>query len=147
MFYLLQVVMTPSASLLLVVAVLVKGDDQSTGDSSLHYTYDHSYGYADHHTPHHGYTHKYGHHHVGHGYADGYHHAYGHHVAHDYAPAYGYGHPPAPLHLPAPHHHGFVPQPHDHVEGRAYGHDLVGPFYHHSGPFGPFGFYANFFHD
>ena len=32
-------------------------------------------------------------------------------------------------------------------QGQAYGHDLVGPFYHHSGPFGPFGFYANFFHE
>ena len=42
---------------------------------------------------------------------------------------------------------GYVPHPLDHVEGQAYGHDLVGPFYHHSGPFGPFGFYANFFHE
>ena len=41
-----------------------------------------------------------------------------------YAPAYG---PPQGRH------------------GRAYGHDLVGHFDHHTGPFGPFGFYANFF--
>ena len=31
-------------------------------------------------------------------------------------------------------------------QGVAYGHDFVGPFLHHSGPFGPFGFYANFYH-
>ena len=28
----------------------------------------------------------------------------------------------------------------------AYGVDLVGPYSHHDGPFGPFGFYANFYH-
>ena len=144
--------MTPLPPSLVMVMLLVgaQGEDLDLvpGDSSLHYSYNHAYGYTDHHSPYHGYTHKYGHHHAGASYAEGHHHAYGHHAAvHDYAPAYGYGHPPAPLPLPAPHHHGFVPHPHDHVEGRAYGHDLVGPFYHHSGPFGPFGFYANFYHD
>ena len=67
----------------------------------------------------------------------GYDHAYGHHVRH--AP------PPAP-------YSGYVPVygplgVHDHTHGYAYGHDLIGPFDHHSGPFGPFGFYANFYHD
>lgn len=46
---------------------------------------------------------------------------------------------------------GFVPvyQPHayDLSYGLAEGRDLVGPFSHFSGPYGPFGFWANLFHD
>merc|ERR1711892_920409 len=104
---------------MVLLLVCVKGEDPDlvTGDSSLHCSYNHAYGYASHPTPYHGYS-----------YAEDHHHA----ATYDYAPAYGYGHPPAPL------HHGFVPLHH--------GHDLVGPLYHHSGPFGPFGFYANFYH-
>ena len=109
------------------------------------------------------------------GYAEGYHHSHGYHAAsgfhaHPYPGPHPYSvashpqpveplqptapvvpepapevHPPLP---PQPHHyHGYVPHPLDHVQGQAYGHDLVGPFYHHAGPFGPFGFYANFFHE
>ena len=153
MQFFFQLKMTALSPLVTVVMLIVvaQGEDLdlSTGDSSLHYSYNHAYGYEDHHTPYHGYKHKYGHHHAGLGYAEGHHRSYGNHHAefHDYTPPYGYGHPPAHLPIPAPHHHGYVPHPHDHVEGRAYGHDLVGPFYHHSGPFGPFGFYANFYHD
>lgn len=33
------------------------------------------------------------------------------------------------------------------VDGEAFGEDLVGDFHHHTGPFGAFGFYANFFDD
>ena len=80
------------------------------------------------------------------GYAEGYHHSHGYHSATAlHSPL-----PPPPHvapHHPPPYTHGYVPHPLDHVEGQAYGHDLVGPFYHHSGPFGPFGFYANFFHE
>ena len=56
-------------------------------------------------------------------------------------------------HLPHPiPYAGYVPVygphgVHDHAHGYAYGHDLIGPFDHHTGPFGPFGFYANFYHD
>ena len=139
-----------SFMLFTLVVVMVQGDDLLTEDSSLHYTFDHAYGYDDHHSPYHGYKHKYGHHHTDVGYAEGHHHAYGHHAEHGYnqAPVYGH-HPHYDIPTPPHHHyhHGFVPHPHDHVEGRAYGHDLVGPFYHHTGPFGPFGFYANFYHD
>ena len=42
--------------------------------------------------------------------------------------------------------HGFAGTGYHNGHGRAYGHDLVGPFYHHDGPYGPFGFYANFYH-
>ena len=46
---------------------------------------------------------------------------------------------------------GFVPvyNPHsyDLSYGLAEGRDLVGPFSHFTGPFGPFGFWANLLHD
>ena len=35
----------------------------------------------------------------------------------------------------------------DHGVGYAVGHDAIGHFDHHTGPFGPFGFYANYYHD
>ena len=35
----------------------------------------------------------------------------------------------------------------DHGIGYAVGHDAIGHFDHHTGPFGPFGFYANYYHD
>ena len=35
----------------------------------------------------------------------------------------------------------------DHGVGYAVGHDAIGHFNHHTGPFGPFGFYANYYHD
>jgi len=124
-------------------------EDLLPGASSLHYSYEKSYGYSDHHHhhlhqpgPYHGHKHKYGHHQSGLGYAEGYHHSSGYQAAHLYQHPVVYPAPPPP-----PPYHGYVPHPLDQVEGKAFGHDLVGPFYHHSGPFGPFGFYANFFHD
>ena len=46
---------------------------------------------------------------------------------------------------------GFVPVQglagYDYSYGRAYGFDLVGPFNQHTGPYGPFGFWANLYHD
>merc|ERR1719219_837771 len=132
-----------SAVMVVVLIVSVEGEDLTTSDSSLHYTYHHSYGYADHHSPYHGYKHKYGHHQADLGYAGGYHHSSGYHSSHLHSHSAVPVVPPPP----PPPYHGYVPHPLDHVEGQAFGHDLVGPFYHHSGPFGPFGFYANFFHD
>ena len=42
---------------------LVRGvEDLQSSSSSLHYNFDHSYGYADHHSPFIGYEHKHGHH-------------------------------------------------------------------------------------
>jgi len=144
------------------------GIDLATGDSNLHYAYGHAYGHESSPYGHGGYHHSYGHQ----GYADyGYGHQGGHHAGHyggghhgDHG--YGYGHP-APHHIPhhsvaplhhavAPLHHaagpGFAgpllgagphgPGPH---HGAAYGVDLVGPYSQHDGPFGPFGFYANFY--
>ena len=35
----------------------------------------------------------------------------------------------------------------DHGVGYAHGYDAIGHFDHHTGPFGPFGFYANYYHD
>ena len=53
-------------SLTLVVVVMAgcgEGvEDLVSGPSSLHYSYEKSYGYTDHHSPYHGYKHKYGHH-------------------------------------------------------------------------------------
>ena len=53
-------------SLTLVVVVMAgcgEGvEDLVSGPSSLHYSYEKSYGYRDHHSPYHGYKHKYGHH-------------------------------------------------------------------------------------
>ena len=88
----------------------------------------------------------------------------GHHGGHG---GYGYGHPAphhvphhsvAPLHhgSPGPHldfagplhgapHHGIGPLAGAPHHGGAYGVDLVGPYSQHDGPFGPFGFYANFY--
>lgn len=64
---------------------------------------------------------------------------------------YEHGYDHVHHHVPAP-YAGYVPVygvngVHDHAHGYAYGHDLIGPFDHHTGPFGPFGFYANFYHD
>ena len=46
---------------------------------------------------------------------------------------------------------GYVPVKgfpgYDHVYGHAYGHDLIGPFDQRTGHYGPFGFWANFYHD
>ncbi len=84
-----------------------------------------------------GYAHKHGYHndvYAGYGYKG---------ITHGHAPGYEYS---------DPHHHGYVPIHaipafHDVGHGFAAGHDAVGPFYHHTGAFGPFGFYANFYHD
>jgi hypothetical protein len=38
-----------------------------------------------------------------------------------------------------------VPLEEGEVDGRAFGADLVGGFDHHTGEFGPFGFYANYY--
>lgn len=43
--------------------------------------------------------------------------------------------------------YGYTPGLVDHSHGFAYGQDAIGHFDHFSGPFGPFGFYANFYHD
>ena len=56
-----------SVTVVLVVLVVsgegVEGvEDLTAGPSSLHYSYEKSYGYRDHHSPYHGYKHKYGHH-------------------------------------------------------------------------------------
>ena len=52
----------------------------------------------------------------------------------------------------APVYHGYVPvhtkdAHRDEIHGFAIGHDAVGDFHHHTGHYGPFGFYANFYHD
>ena len=65
---------------------------------------------------------------------------------------HGYEHVDHVPHHPIAPYAGYVPvygphAVHDHAHGYAYGHDLIGPFDHHTGPFGPFGFYANFYHD
>lgn len=54
-------------------------------------------------------------------------HGHGHYTG--YVPVYGHG--------------GYY----DHGIGYAIGHDAIGPFSQHTGTFGPFGFYANFYHD
>ena len=68
------------------------------------------------------------------------------HYYKDYAPYHHYDLHGAPLehghHLP---HVNLVEQPHDITV--AHGYDKVGPFHHYTGPFGPFGFYANFYHN
>ena len=55
-----------SLTALLVVTVMTgQGEgveDLIAGPSSLHYSYENSYGYTDLHSPYHGYKHKYGHH-------------------------------------------------------------------------------------
>ena len=52
---------------LTVVLVAMAGclegvEDLVPGSSSLHYSYEKSYGYTDHHSPYHGYKHTFGHH-------------------------------------------------------------------------------------
>ena len=64
----------------------------------------------------------------------------------------GYDHGYEAYHRAAAPYTGYVPVYgahglHDHGHGFAYGHDLIGPFDQYTGPFGPFGFYANFYHD
>ena len=56
-------------------------------------------------------------------------------------------HAVAPHHAVSPHHiGGFIGHPGVPHHGEpVIGHDLVGPYAHHDGPFGPFGFYANFY--
>jgi len=100
---------------------------------------------------------------------------YGHEVVHTHD-GYGYGHGHAVTvkhgykenhhfgdhgyehEIKQEHHHGFTPFPSgyvpthgkavlDHGIGYAVGHDAIGHFDHHTGPFGPFGFYANYYHD
>ena len=56
-----------SVTVVLVVLVVsgegVEGvEDLTAGPSSLHYSYENSYGYSEHHSPYHGYKHKFGHH-------------------------------------------------------------------------------------
>lgn len=91
----------------------------------VHDTYGHGHGA----TVKHGYKHN--HAYGGHGYE--------HKVKHEHQ--YGYG----------PKHSGYVPDHGkavlDHGVGYATGHDALGHFNHHTGPFGPFGFYANYYHD
>ena len=41
---------------------LMRGVDGAASSSSLHYNFDHSYGYQDHHNPYLGYKHQHGHH-------------------------------------------------------------------------------------
>lgn len=128
-----------------------------------HVTYD--YGYAPHHSlvDHYGVIHDvlptpayhakevllvhdgYGHGHketVKHGYKNTHvygGHGYEHEVKHEHHSGYG------------PYHSGYVPDHGkaalDHGVGYAVGHDAIGHFDHHTGPFGPFGFYANYYHD
>jgi len=110
-------------------ALAAPSADLAASDSTHHYAYGTVYGHKA--------AGPYGHS------SHGYHHSYGHHVEEDYHHpyhAYGYGH--------NNHHigHGFAGTGYHNGHGRAYGHDLVGPFYHHDGPYGPFGFYANFYH-
>jgi len=135
----------------LVISVICEIEDQAPAQS-LHYEYGRHYGYGHHHVP----VHEV---HVPYGYAVGPHglvHKHGYHVGynhHGYGYEHEYGHHHgAPIHHPLPHHaKGYVPVYgpgyHDHIAGYAHGHDAIGPFYHHTGAFGPFGFYANFYHD
>jgi len=119
----------------------------SSPAQSVHYAYGRHYDYG--HTPQpyayggppylphsYGHAHKHGYQHQGYHHNHGYEHGYEHldHLPHP-VPYAGY----VPVYGP----HGV----HDHAHGYAYGHDLIGPFDHHTGPFGPFGFYANFYHD
>merc|ERR1712018_65151 len=87
------------------------------------------YGHGHKETLKHGYKHTHG---------DGGH-GYEHEVKHEHHHGY------------APHHSGYVPDHGkaalDHGVGYAHGHDAIGHFDHHTGPFGPFGFYANYYHD
>ena len=46
-----------------LMALLMRGVDcEVPASSSLHYNFDHSYGYQDHHNPYLGYKHQHGHH-------------------------------------------------------------------------------------
>ena len=135
--------------------------------SEVHYSYGREYNYHepsgygyDNHIPSYGYQapsyensgynhHEYNSYDHKHGYSHGSAHkeGYSNNVYNTYQPGhdYGYGYEPQ--------QHGYVPVhggPYDNRDqrhGYAYGHDAVGPFDHHTGPFGPFGFYANFYHD
>ena len=132
------------------------------GFSSVHYDYGRHYGYG---RSLYGHADPY-HHHVpvvpvrpviaapvyAQGY--GYHHKHGYHHNNGLFSDYGYerevkhGHG---LHVPVPVVSGYVPTYGDvhgvHAEGYAIGHDALGHFDQFTGPFGPFGFYANFYHD
>jgi len=50
-----------------------------------------------------------------------------------------------PLPVPVDEALPLVPNNEGEVDGRAFGADLVGAFDHHTGEFGPFGFYANYY--
>ncbi len=85
-----------------------------------------------------GSVHKHGFHHNNGVFSDfGYQHEsrHGHHLN---------GLPVYPGYVPT---YGYTPGIVDHSHGFAYGQDAIGHFDHFSGPFGPFGFYANFYHD
>lgn len=151
-------------------------DDLDSGDSTVHYHYKrhysyhdpynvHHYQYLQHHheddgsgiygsdyhyyDPHYYYGYGSGRHldgslvkhgfvhdnHLDHGYHSHHHHVVDHHEGHHYRPS-GY----APAYL----HGGRI---FDHGVGYAHGVDAIGPFEHFTGPFGPFGFYANYYHD
>ena len=148
-----------------------KADDLATGDSSVHYHFERQYGYdqkphygyhhsyhRDHHGYHGGYHHDSYHDHYGYKHHDYDHHGYGHgyHVKHgyhkslgpfhhgeDHAVHHSYGKAHYTGYAPAYGHGGFY----DHGVGFAQGRDAIGEFDHHTGAFGPFGFYANFYHD
>merc|ERR1711936_1382768 len=77
-------------------------DCEVPASSSLHYNFDHSYGYQDHHNPYLGYKHQHGHHYNDIGYAEGYHHSHGYHSA------TGFHALPHPYPQPAP----LAPEPH-----------------------------------
>ena len=128
-------------------------EDLDSGDSEVHYQFKRHYGYLEpHHYHHYDYGHHGHHHHVtyhipegyGHEVKQGYHYNDGfHHHGHEVVEHHGYGHPPYTGYVPAHGPGGYY----DHGYGFAHGHDAIGPFDHHTGAFGPFGFYANFYHD
>lgn len=88
----------------------------------------------------------------GYGHVDGAHVKHGYKHNHLYSD-HGYEHEVKHEHhyAPAPHYSGYVPAhghgAYDHGVGYAHGYDAIGHFDQHTGPFGPFGFYANYYHD
>ena len=51
------------SALMALMALMMRGVDcEVPASSSLHYNFDHSYGYQDHHNPYLGYKHQHGHH-------------------------------------------------------------------------------------
>jgi len=97
-------------------------------------------------------------HHVHDGYSQGYGHGHAETVKHGYKHTNHYGDHGYEHEIKHEHHHGYEHKPSgyvpahgiaglDHGVGYAVGHDAIGHFDHHTGPFGPFGFYANYYHD